>query len=465
MHIKLTTAQKIEIMQDLVSLVPSKFYADILYDSTSSLSIKKNLGGEIISGNLKTRGFVFRVFDGQYFHEVATTASEIPLLSEKIKNVLERIEYSQEIDLIPVSKHHLDQEIRPDNYIDFTQISLEEKQKKVNWCYDYLSKCPNVINPALSYSDIILERIFVNTEGSVLRQKIPRSTLSIMPVVKVENKFDFDVLSFSGVIGFELWKKVNLEGLDALVASSIEIAKAPFPPSGVMPVILDPAITGSLSHDVFGHGSQADQIIRGRSYWQQYYHKEVASDLVNISDDPLRPGLYGAYLFDDEGVLGQKTPIVEDGILTHYLHSRLTASKLHAVPRGNGRRESFLHPIYARNSNTFFEPGDYSISEMIREMDHGVLVESSDFGMEDLGGSIQCNSRSGYLIENGEKTTRVKGIALSGNARDLLLNVDAVSNDRCQFEGLDSRKGREDIVPVSFGGVFMRSQKAIIGPG
>ena len=86
--------------------------------------------------------------------------------------------------------------------------------------------------------------------------------------------------------------------------------------------------------------------------------------------------------------------------------------------------------------------------------------------MEDpIGGSLQCNSRSGYLIENGEKTTRVKGIALSGNARELLLHVDAVSNDICQFEGLNSRKGREDIVPVSFGGIFVRSQKAIIGPG
>ncbi|MHA1745271.1 MAG: TldD/PmbA family protein [Promethearchaeota archaeon] len=459
--------QKIEIMQDLISLVPpSKFYADILYDSISSLSIKKNLGGEVVSGNLKTRGFVFRVFDGQYFHEIAAAASEIPLLADKVQALLDRIEYSSEIDLIPVPKHSLNQVVRPDNYIDFTKITLEEKQKKVAWCYDYLAKCPKVINPAISYSDILLERIFVNTEGSVLRQKIPRSTLSIMPVVKVENKFDFDIFSFDGVIGFEMWKKITSEGLDSLVSSSIEIAQAPFPPSGVMPVILDPTISGSISHDVFGHGVQADQVIRGRSYWEKYFHKEVASEFVNISDDPLRPGLFGAYLFDDEGVLAQKTPIVENGVLTHYLHSRLTASKLHAELRGNGRRQDFLHPIYARNSNTFFEPGDYSLTEMIREMNHGVLIESTDFGMEDpIGGSLQCNSRSGYLIENGEKTTRVKGIALSGNARELLLHVDAVSNDICQFEGLNSRKGREDIVPVSFGGVFVRSQKAIIGPG
>ena len=103
MHKKLTTAEKIEIMQDLINLVPSKFYADILYDSTSSLSIKKNLGGEIVSGNLKTRGFVFRVFDGRYFHEIATAASEVPLLAEKVRKLLAQLQYSQEIDLISVT--------------------------------------------------------------------------------------------------------------------------------------------------------------------------------------------------------------------------------------------------------------------------------------------------------------------------------------------------------------------------
>jgi len=32
---------------------------------------------------------------------------------------------------------------------------------------------------------------------------------------------------------------------------------------------------------------------------------------------------------------------------------------------GNGRRQDFLHPLYPRNSNTYFEPGNSSLDEMI----------------------------------------------------------------------------------------------------
>jgi predicted Zn-dependent protease len=86
--------------------------------------------------------------------------------------------------------------------------------------------------------------------------------------------------------------------------------------------------------------------------------------------------------------------------------------------------------------------------------------------MEDpIGGGIQTNSRSGYLIENGEISTRVKSIAISGNALDLLMSIDAVSKGPISRVSFESRKGREDIVPVSFGGVFVRAQNAFISPG
>ena len=58
-------------------------------------------------------------------------------------------------------------------------------------------------------------------------------------------------------------------------------------------------------------------------------------------DDGTVPFNRGALNFDDEGVPGQKTYMVKEGILTSFLHDRISAKHFGVEPTGNGRRESF----------------------------------------------------------------------------------------------------------------------------
>nr|QEE16236.1 protease TldD [Candidatus Prometheoarchaeum syntrophicum] len=455
----------IEKMQEIINKVPPKYYADILYDKISSINIQQSISGENLSVIPRIDGFVFRIFDGSIFHEISD--SNLFNLEERVLKLQSNIEYNPIIEFISYPKHSIDKEFSMKN--DFTLISLEEKHKKIMDLHLSIRKIDqHVINPVITYKDSMLERIFINNEGSLLRQKIPRTYLEIKPIVSIDNKTDYDTCSVGSEGGFEIFEQINNELLEKLVKSSIELTTAPHPPSGKIPVILDPTIAGNIAHAVFGHSLQGDQILRGRSIWEKFYLKQVASEIVNISDSPIEEGAYGSYLFDDEGVMCKKTPLIEKGVITNYLHSRVTASilKMENNLFGNGRRQDYLHPVYPRNSNTFVEPGDYSKEEMIHEMEYGVLVSQSDFGMEDpIGGGIQTNSRSGFLIENGEISTRVKSIALSGNALDLLMSIDAVSKGPISRVSFNSRKGREDIVPVSFGGVFVRAQNIFISPG
>ncbi len=452
-------------MQEIINKVPSKFYADILYDKLSSINIQQSISGESLSVIPRINGFVFRIFEGSMYKEISDY--DLFNLEERVLKLIQNLDYNPKIEFISYPKHSMDKEISMKN--DFTLISLEEKHQKIMNLHTSIKKIDQrVVNPVITYKDSMLERIFINTEGSLLRQKIPRTFLEIKPIVSIDNKTDYDTYSVGSEGGFEIFDQINNELLENLVKSSIELTTAPHPPSGKIPVILDPTIAGNMAHAVFGHSLQADQVIRGRSYWEKYYKKQVASEIVNISDSPVEEGEYGSYLFDDEGVICKKTPLIENGILTNYLNSRVTASILKQENNlfGNGRRQDYLHRIYPRNSNTFVEPGDYSKEEMIQEMEYGVLVSQSDFGMEDpIGGGIQINSRSGFLIENGEISTRVKSIAISGNALDLLMSIDAVSTGPISRVSFESRKGREDIVPVSFGGVFVRAQNTFISPG
>ena len=88
------------------------------------------------------------------------------------------------------------------------------------------------------------------------------------------------------------------------------------------------------------------------------------------------------------------------------------------------------------------------------------------FGMEDpLGGGMQCSSKKGYLIENGEQTKLLKSITLEGHCLISLKNIDAISNNNLRLHGGTCGKGVEDFIPVTTGGSFIRVKNALISPG
>ena len=80
--------------------------------------------------------------------------------------------------------------------------------------------------------------------------------------------------------------------------------------------------------------------------------KQVAEPFVTIVDDGTIPGMLGSINVDDEGTPGQKTVLVENGILTSYMHDRISARYYKVQPTGNGRRESYQHYVQPRMRNT-----------------------------------------------------------------------------------------------------------------
>jgi TldD protein len=453
----------IEAMKTLIARIPSKFYADVLYDATSSLTISKSISDENISVLPKVSGFVCRIFDGDRWWEIGDP--DILQIETRLSRLLPKLEFSDHLTLTSIPAHRLDHELPMKVPLD--SISLENKLDRLRSIYDIMRKCDSrVINPRISYRDGLLERIFVNNEGSILRQIIPRTRLMIMPIVREGGSIEYDYQIVAKEAGFECVDDFTSERIEKSVQNAIEFLGAKLPPSGAMPVILDPAMSGLIAHESMGHGLEADQVIRDRSYLKDEHSKSVASSIVSISDSPVIPGEIGSYIFDEEGIVAKKTPLVENGVLTHYLHTRLSASILHEEPRGNGRRQSYRHPVYPRMTNTFFEPGDMKLDEMIRDMKSGVMILKSNFGMEDpLGGGMQVGSKYGYLIENGEKTALLKAITLSGSVLDFLKEIDGVSMGPMLLDGGQCGKGVEDFVYVTSGGVWIRSKKGIVGPG
>ncbi|MFW9948215.1 MAG: TldD/PmbA family protein [Candidatus Odinarchaeota archaeon] len=435
-------------------------YFDILYDCISSVYITKSPSAENISVNNKTSGIVARTFLGMWKETAFDNLVDIKKIQESIPKVSNMGKKIAEFE-----GWTLNEEIMPKK--DSSKIPVNKKLEKIREIYDYIQKFDNrIVRTEVRYIEFLIERIFANNEGCLLRQLIPRIKLYIIPIAKEGAVVDYDYYANNGEIGFEIFDEIPTEKLDVIAQNSLDMLKAIAPPSGRSTVILDPSLTGIIAHESFGHGLEADQVLRERSYLKQYLNKRVASDICKIYDTPSLTGPIGSYFFDDEGIRAGKNILVEDGILKNFIYDRRTASELNSIPQGNGRRESFAHPINVRMTNTYFEPGDHELNEMISEIQNGVILTHANFGMEDpIGGGMQVTSKKGYLIENGEKTKILRSVALSGVVLELLQNIDAISKDTLKLDGGTCGKGSEDLIPVSSGGSFIRVNNAIISQG
>lgn len=236
------------------------------------------------------------------------------------------------------------------------------------------------------------------------------------------------------------------------VNRTISLFEAVPAPAGEMPVVLAAGSAGILLHEAIGHGMEADFNRKGISIFSDKINKKVAEPFVNIVDDGTNQNIRGSINVDDEGIPGQKTFLVENGILKSYMHDRISAVHYGLKPTGNGRRESFKYPPQPRMRNTYMLNGPHTFEEIIRSTSHGIFADQFLNGEVYIGaGDFTFYVKSGYLIENGKLTQPVKDINIIGNGPDVLKKITMVANDLKMAEGgWTCGKGGQS-VPVSQG--------------
>ncbi len=78
-------------------------------------------------------------------------------------------------------------------------------------------------------------------------------------------------------------------------------------------------------------------------------------------------------------------------------------------------------------TNTFIENGKDKPADILASTKSGIYVQSLSGGSVDpTSGVFNFTCREAYLIENGKKTTPVKGATLIGSCLDIIQNIDAV---------------------------------------
>ena len=231
--------------------------------------------------------------------------------------------------------------------------------------------------------------------------------------------------------------------------------------------VFDGHFAGIFAHEAFGHGTEQDLFLKDRSRGAEYLGKRVASDLVDMYDDPSN-GWAASYFFDDEGVLATPTCIVSKGILVAGLNDRHSQSELArrglAVAKtANGRREAYDHKPYTRMTNTFFGPGTATTEELIRGVARGYHLTHPSNGMEDpKGWGIQLEGSMAEEIVDGRLTGRVfSPVVVTGSVPRLLQSVDGVGREVVEASIGQCGKGYKEWVKVTDGGPALRLRAVI----
>ena len=218
-----------------------------------------------------------------------------------------------------------------------------------------------------------------------------------------------------------------------------------------MSVVMGAGASGILLHEAMGHAFEADFNRKGQSIFSGKMGQRVCPEGISIVDDGTLACNRGSGNYDDEGVAGEKTYMVSDGILTSYLHDRVSASWYDVKPTGNGRRENFRYNPIPRMRATYMESGNADPQALIASVSHGVYVDEFSNGQVKIGeGDFTFYVKSGYLIENGRLTTPIKDINIIGNGPQALADIVGVGND-LKIDNGTWTCGKEQSVPVSCG--------------
>ena len=436
-------------------------YGDIRFNQGSSNVVFKDKEEETI-GSGSSFGFHLRVFKKGEWRSLGISELEKGKIVESAKKLCQFSPNPKKIKLTKIEDWNFHRESKPKKRVEIQEmIDLLRDIFKITKAYN--NKIVDVVSN-IAVEDV--EKIFMNTGGSNLFDRFPRTRYFVLAVSKDGRRIERDVVGKGALQGYEFvdeqdWDKVCSE----TAKSAVDLLKAENPPSGKNMVILDEDMSGLLAHESCGHGLEADQVLRNRAYFYQFFKKRVGPEIVSISDDSRYPEGYGSYSFDDEGTKSKKNILVENGILKSFIHSIESASVLNATPTGNGRAQDFAHKVFVRMSNTYFEPGKWKFEEMLEGVKEGLYLVGGSHGMEDPeGGGIQISSIKSYKIENGEIKNILRGCTLTGNVVKLLMNIDAISKSFDLRPG-SCGKGHEDYVAVTSGGPHLRVKEAIVGAG
>jgi TldD protein len=274
------------------------------------------------------------------------------------------------------------------------------------------------------------------------------------------------------VLGFDL-----VAHAPRVAAEAIELLTAPPCPSGRATLILGADQLALQIHESIGHALELDRMLLGEAAYAgtswvsagDLGTLRYGSEQLNITADATLPGGLGSFGWDDEGVAGMRTPLIEAGVLRAALSDRQSAAAI-GLERSGGcaRADGFARQPIVRMTNVSIEPGAAgTLADLVAATDDGLYLETNrSWSIDDRRLQFQFATEVAYEIRGGALGRMLRNPSYAGITPRFWGGLDAVCGaSEWQLHGLGNcGKGEPgQVMRVSHGAAPARFRDVEVG--
>jgi predicted Zn-dependent protease len=288
-------------------------------------------------------------------------------------------------------------------------------------------------------------KYIVTSEGARIAENRTAARVMLEATVKCDDGMELPL--YRSYFAYTAYGLPPVEEMRAEAAKMVEtlraMREAPAIEPYTGPALLSGRAAGVFFHEIFGHrveGHRQKSESEGQTFKKMEGKSVLAEHMTVVFDPALRThgetDLNGAYLFDEEGIRGQKVTVVDNGILRDFLLSRTPFEK-HPTSNGHGRAAPGFTPV-ARQSNLVVRTTQPLGRTALRES----LIEEcrrqgKEFGLylEDVQGGF---TMTGRFMPNAFNVTptEVYRVYVDGRPDELVRGVDLVGTPLVMFSNI-----------------------------
>ena len=340
-----------------------------------------------------------------------------------------------------------------------------EKKKELLTNIDKIARNESKLINQVSASIIEQDREFTiaNSDGKYIKSNAILTRICATVFAERDTEKQKEFTDFAGGLGYEILDKYDVEEAIVKVAkTAVEKLDAVDFKGGELPVVIAPGFGAVIFHEACGHGLEATSVAPHLSVFSDDLGKKIATPKVTLIDDGTIEDAWGSSIIDDEGNETKKNVLIEKGILKNYLVDQFNSKDMNLPSNGCGRRQNYKYATTSRMSNTYLAPGTDKVEDMIKSIKLGVYCERLSGGSVNTAtGDFNFAVDTARLIKDGKIDKLLKGITLIGNSKDVLSNVEMISDDLKISAGFcGSRSG---MIPVTIGQPTIKVSKILVG--
>jgi TldD protein len=300
----------------------------------------------------------------------------------------------------------------------------------------------------VSFAEAVLDlyrrrTAFASSEGAAIEQTIVNSGGGIEATAIRDGEVQRRSFpsSFRGHLkaaGYEHIRTLRLvEEAERVGREAVELLSAKECPSDVTTLVLDGDQVMLQVHESVGHPLELDRVLgmeeafAGTSFVGVGDRGKLryGSDRVTITADATLPGGLGSFGYDDEGVPGQRTVLIENGIFQNFISSRETAPVLGGDARSGGamRADGWQNLPLIRMTNINLEPGEGKLDEIIGDTRDGIyMATNQSWSIDDKRVNFQFGCEIAWRIKDGKLTDPYRNPNYTGITTEFWGSCDAV---------------------------------------